>query len=206
MAMGCGGSKNDGPPPGPPPGGGSKNDVLRWHGLTEDLEARSRGIRDGDTILLQCKTGYWGGSAVNWLGFDGSNYMRCGKGATQKAVPLTLRAVSGQPHTYTIEHKGGWLRRADYNGIQMMANQPREHAARVQFDVERFEQTGRVTLLCLENNKIISHRNKGGWMVAKYPVGTQGVDYHLVVTLPGSQAEEEMPASAKVAPEPEAEP
>ena len=45
-----------------------------------------------------------------------------------------------------------------------------------------------------------------GWMVAKYPVGTEGVDYHLVVTLPGSQAEEEMPASAKVAPEPEAEP
>ena len=74
------------------------------------------------------------------------------------------------------------------------------------FHLERFEQTGRVTLLCLENNKIISHRNKGGWMVAKYPVGTQGVDYHLVVTLPGPQAEEEMPSSAKVAPEPEAEP
>ena len=47
-------------------------------------------------------------------------------------------------------------------------------------------------------------------MVATYGNGGQGpegdVDYHLVVTLPGSQAEEEMPASAKVAPEPEAEP
>ena len=44
--------------------------------------------------------------------------MRCGSRATQKAVPLTLHAVSRQPHTYTIEHKGGWLRRADYNGYK----------------------------------------------------------------------------------------
>ena len=174
-----------------------------WRGLTEDLEARSRGIRDGDTILLQCQSSGWSRSANNWLGFDGSNFMRCGSGATQKAVPLTLRAVSGQPHTYTIEHKGGWLGR---DGFDMKANQPREHAARVRFDLERFEQTGRVILLCVDNNMIISHRDKGGWMVARYPVGTQGVDYHLVVTLPGPQAEEEMPSSAKVAPEPEAEP
>ena len=189
------------------PSSGYTNTLYIWSGggsgLTEDLEARSRGIRDGDTILLQCQSSGWSRSANNWLGFDGSNFMRCGSGATQKAVPLTLHAVSGQPHTYTIEHKGGWLGR---DGFDMKANQPREHAAHVRFDLERFEQTGRVTLLCLENNKIISHRNKGGWMVAKYPVGTQGVDYHLVVTLPGSQAEEEMPASAKVAPEPEAEP
>ena len=165
---------------------GCTNTLYIWSGggsgLTEDLEARSRGIRDGDTILLQCQSSGWSRSANNWLGFDGSNFMRCGSGATQKAVPLTLHAVSGQPHTYTIEHKGGWLGR---DGFDMKANQPREHAARVRFDLERFEQTGRVILLCVDNNMIISHRDKGGWMVARYPVGTQGVDYHLVVTLSG---------------------
>jgi len=117
-----------------------------------------------------------------------------------------LHAVSGQPHTYTIEHKGGWLGR---DGYDMKAGYSREFAARVRFHLERFEQTGRVILVC-DNNKIISHRDKKGWMVARYPVrdlsSRTGVDYHLVVTLPGSQAEEEMPASAKVAPEPEAEP
>ena len=137
---------------------------------------------DGDTILLQCQTGHWSWSANNWLGFDGNNFMRCGSGASNQPVPLTLHAVSGQPHTYTIEHKGGWLGR---EGFDMKANQPREHAARVRFDLERFEQTGRVILLCVDNNMIISHRDKGGWMVARYPVGTQGVDYHLVVTLSG---------------------
>ena len=55
----------------------------------------------------------------------------------------------------------------------------------MRFDLARFEQTGRVILLCVDNNMIISHRDKGGWMVARYPVGTQGVDYHLVVTLSG---------------------
>ena len=168
------------------PSSGYTNTLYIWSGggsgLTEDLEARSRGIRDGDTILLQCQSSGWSRSANNWLGFDGSNFMRCGSGATQKAVPLTLHAVSGQPHTYTIEHKGGWLGR---DGFDMKANQPREHAARVRFDLERFEQTGRVILLCVDNNMIISHRDKGGWMVARYPVGTQGVDYHLVVTLSG---------------------
>ena len=151
---------------------GCTNTLYIWSGggsgLTEDLEARSRGIRDGDTILLQCQSSGWSRSANNWLGFDGSNFIVAGLG--QLAVPLTLHAVSGQPHTYTIEHKGGWLGR---DGFDMKANQPREHAARVRFDLERFEQTGRVILLCVDNNMIISHRDKGGWMVAPLPVGTQ---------------------------------
>ena len=187
------------------PSSGYTNTLYIWSGggsgLTEDLEARSRGIRDGDTILLQCQSSGWSRSANNWLGFDGSNFMRCGSGATQKAVPLTLHAVSGQPHTYTIEHKGGWLGR---DGFDMKANQPREHAARVRFDLERFEQTGRVILLCVDNNMIISHRDKGGWMVARYPVGTQGVDYHLVVTLSGKAvpAVEETVGESEPAPPP----
>ena len=56
----------------------------------------------------------------------------------------------------------------------MKANQPREHAARVRFHLERFEQTGRVILVCVDNNMIISHRDKKGWMVATYPCGTAG--------------------------------
>ena len=155
--------------------------------LREDLEARSRGIRDGDTILLQCQTGHWSWSANNWLGFDGDNNMRCGSNSRARAVPLTLHAVSGQPHTYTIESEGGWLGR---EGIQMKANQPREHAARVRFGRS---WRGRVTLLCVDNNRYISHRSSGGWMVATYGNGGQGtegdVDYHLVVT--GSISTEE---------------
>jgi len=142
---------------------------------------------DGDTILLQCQTGHWSWSANNWLGFDGNNFMRCGSGASNQPVPLTLHAVSGQPHTYTIEHKGGWLGR---KGIQMMANQPKEHAARVRFGRS---WRGRVTLLCVDNNRYISHRSSGGWMVATYGNGGQGtegdIDYHLVVT--GSISTEE---------------
>ena len=235
------------------------------------LEARVRGFRDGDTVLLQCQTGHWSGSAKNWLGFDGSNNMRCGSNSREQALPLTLHAVDAEDwddfvqdakcaeriveeiksimrtdhffyrlelrtasrmlseamsahgddyeailealkrnvgadhymyrmdkgsaiellrrtkeqvrlafqNTYTIESEGGWLGR---EGIQMMANQPRERAARVHFDMKRFEQTGWVKLLCFDNNSIISHRNDGGWMVATYPVGQGDVDYYMVVT------------------------
>ena len=66
-----------------------------------------------------------------------------------------------------------------------MANQPRERAARVRFDLSRFRQTGRVTLLCVDNNRYISHRNNGGWMVATYGNGGQStegdIDYYMAV-------------------------
>ena len=40
--------------------------------------------------------------------------------------------------------------------------------------------------MCVDNNRYISHRSSGGWMVATYGNGGQGtegdIDYHLVVT------------------------
>ena len=81
------------------PSSGYTNTLYIWSGggsgLTEDLEARSRGIRDGDTILLQCQSSGWSRSANNWLGFDGSNFMRCGSGATQKPSPSPCTLFRG---------------------------------------------------------------------------------------------------------------
>ena len=102
----------------------------------------------------------------------------------ERAVAFTLHAVNArQQHTYTLESEGGWLGRVDSESIQMMANQPRERAARVRVNLRRFRQTGRVTLLCVDNNRYISHRNHG-WMVADYGnAETAGnrIDYYMAV-------------------------
>ena len=130
-------------------------------------------------------THHWRRRRDNWLGFDESNCMRAMK-IRERAVAFTLHAVNArQQHTYTLESEGGWLGRVDSESIQMMANQPRERAARVRFDLRRFRQTGRVTLLCVDTNRYISHRNNGGWMVATYGNGGQNtegdIDYYVAV-------------------------
>ena len=131
-------------------------------------------------------TQHWRRRRDNWLGFDESNSMRA-MHARERAVAFTLHAVNARhQHTYTLESEGGWLgRAADESRIQMMANQPRERAARVRFDLSRFRQTGRVTLLCVDNNRYISHRTHGGWMVATYGNGGQNtegdIDYYMAI-------------------------
>ena len=143
-------------------------------------------VADGTKVLLACMTQHWRRRKDNWLGFDESNCMRALK-IRERAVAFTLHAVNARhQHTYTLESEGGWLgRAADEPRIQMMANQPRERAARVRFDLSRFRQTGRVTLLCVDNNRYISHRNNGGWMVATYGNGGQNtegdIDYYMAV-------------------------
>ena len=143
-------------------------------------------VGDGTKILLACMTQHQRRYKDNWLGFDESNCMRALK-IRERAVAFTLHAVNARhQHTYTLESEGGWLgRAADEPRIQMMANQPRERAARVRFDLSRFRQTGRVTLLCVDNNRYISHRNNGGWMVATYGNGGQNtegdIDYYMAV-------------------------
>ena len=125
-------------------------------------------VGDGTKVLLACMTQHWRRRRDNWLGFDEDNCMRAMK-IRERAVAFTLHAVNArQQHTYTLESEGGWLGRVDSESIQMMANQPRERAARVRVNLRRFRQTGRVTLLCVDNNRYISHRNNGGWMVADY--------------------------------------
>ena len=146
-----------------------------------ELSARSRGVRDGDTVLLACMSFTWSWRKNNWLSFDGRNNM-CAMHVREQAVPLTLHSVPGQPDTYTIQSEGGWIGLED---TQMTANLPRERAARVRFHVERFKRSGRVTLLCVDNNRYISHRSAGGEMVATYCDGgqiTEGdIDYHLTI-------------------------
>ena len=157
-----------------------------------ELSARSRGVRDGDTVLLACMSFTWSWRKNNWLGFDGRNNM-CAMHVREQAVPLTLHSVPGQPDTYTIQSEGGWIGLEvnsfgfikNQEGIQMTANLPRERAARVRFHVKRFKRSGRVTLLCVDNNRYISHRDAGGEMVATYGNGGQStegdIDYHLTI-------------------------
>ena len=84
-------------------------------------------------------THHWRRRRDNWLGFDEDNFMRAMK-IRERAVAFTLHAVNArQQHTYTLESEGGWLGRARGDSmLPMMANQPRERAARVRFDLSRF--------------------------------------------------------------------
>ena len=141
-------------------------------------------VGDGTKVLLACMTQHWRRRRDNWLGFDESNCMRAMK-IRERAVAFTLHAVNArQQHTYTLESEGGWLGRARGDSmLPMMANQPRERAARVRVNLRRFRQTGRVTLLCVDNNRYVSHRNHG-WMVADYgnaEIHGGRIDYYMAV-------------------------
>ena len=157
-----------------------------------ELSARSRGVRDGDTVLLACMSFTWSWRKNNWLSFDGRNNMRA-MHVREQAVPLTLHSVPGQPDTYTIQSEGGWIGLEvnsfgfikNQEGIQMTANLPRERAARVRFHVKRFKRSGRVTLLCVDNNRYISHRDAGGEMVATYGNGGQSTEGDIDLSMIG---------------------